>query len=560
LSATLPIFRALKDTQFSRGVLADANICLYHQWTKKLTIMTKPYLSKNVIFVALALFSFCSYNLSAQQIVKVFVLAGQSNMQGQGKIYDGSNGATGAILATFTPSCTDLGTESCDFTFNMLDGYGDGWNGWTYDFVQDGVVAATETLGQGFEGTATVTLDDGVPCDIVVNTAGAYGSEISWTVTNPFGGVEATLTGQSESYPSPNTLLDVIENDTDDQWSMLQTDGDWSVMDNAFIYFENGSGDIIRDQVSIGQGANPELIGPELMFGYQMDQYYEDPVLIIKTAWGGLSLAEDFRPPSAGGTTGAYYNDMIEIVENVTANITTEFPDLGISAFEIAGFAWFQGWNDGASEDFLNEYESNLNHLVSDVRNDFGVPNLPFVIASAGQGGYETHSGWTQDIQEIVAVAQENVGCDDIVYGGTVGFVNTKPLFMAASESPDDAGFHYHNNARTFLNIGKSIGDEMILAINDMAFCTETSVNSVADLVNWVAAYPNPTKGNLAIDLGEVYSEIDVIVRNSIGKKVFEKRFNASNRIEFFLEGASGVYFVEITSENKTATLRIVKE
>jgi hypothetical protein len=535
-------------------------ISLYITNRQKPTIMTKPFISKNVIIVALALFSFFSNNVSAQQKVQVFVLAGQSNMQGQGKIYDGSNGAIGVIMATFTPSCPDIG-ENCDFTFNMYDSYGDGWNGWIYDFVQDGVVVATETLSEGFEGTAIVTLDDEVPCNIVVNSAGAYGAEISWTVTNPFGDVVATMTGQNESYPSPNTLLDVIENDADDQWSMLGIDGDWNVLDNAFLYFENGDGDIIRDNVSIGQGANPNLIGPELMFAYQMDQYYQDPVLIIKTAWGGLSLAEDFRPPSAGGTTGAYYHEMIEIVEYVTANIITEFPDLEISEFEIAGFAWFQGWNDGASEDFLNEYESNLNHLVTDVRNDLDVPNLPFIIASSGQGGYETHSGWTQDMQEIISVAQENVGCDDIIYGGTVGFVDTKPLYMAFSESPDDAIYHYNNNALTFLNIGKSIGDEMILAINDMAFCTDlSSGDTVTDKDNWVNLYPNPTKGNLRIDLGEVYSKINVVVRNSIGKKVFQNEFAVSNRIEFFLEGASGVYFIEITSENNKDVLKIIKE
>ena len=76
---------------------------------------------------------------------------------------------------------------------------------------------------------------------------------------------------------------------------------------------------------------------------------------------------------------------------------------------------------------------------------------------------YESENLRHLDIQEIVAVAQENVGCDDEQYGGTVGFVNTKPFFMPTSESPDDAGFHFHNNARTFLNVGKSIGDEMIL-------------------------------------------------------------------------------------------------
>ena len=124
-------------------------------------------------------------------------------------------------------------------------------------------------------------------------------------------------------------------------------------LDDAYLYFPNGAGDTIRDHVTVGQGAYPDLIGPELMFAHQLDAYFEDPVLIIKTAWGGLSLAEDFRPPSAGGHTGPYYNAMIETVESVTQNLATEFPDIAVDEFEISGFAWFQGWNDGASEEFL---------------------------------------------------------------------------------------------------------------------------------------------------------------------------------------------------------------
>ena len=84
---------------------------------------------------------------------------------------------------------------------------------------------------------------------------------------------------------------------------------------------------------------------------------------------------------------------MIDIVNHVTNNISTEFPALGTSTYELAGFAWFQGWNDGASNSFLNEYESNLYNLINDVRNDLGFPNLPVVVASTGKGGYENHTG-----------------------------------------------------------------------------------------------------------------------------------------------------------------------
>ena len=81
---------------------------------------------------------------------------------------------------------------------------------------------------------------------------------------------------------------------------------------------------------------------------------------------------------------------MIQTVQDVTQNLATEFPDIGASDYEISGFAWFQGWNDGASDAFLAEYESNLNHLVNDVRNDLGVPDLPVVIANSGHGGFAT--------------------------------------------------------------------------------------------------------------------------------------------------------------------------
>jgi hypothetical protein len=122
----------------------------------------------------------------------------------------------------------------------------------------------------------------------------------------------------------------------------------------------------------------------------------------------------------------------------------------------------------------LNEYESNLYHLVNDVRNDLDIPDLPVVIASSGQGGFEaTNDLWVQSMQNIVAVAQESVGCNDTIYGGKVGFVDTKPYYLNQSESPEDAIYHFNNNALTFLNIGKAMGDEMILAINDMAFCYE---------------------------------------------------------------------------------------
>ena len=278
----------------------------------------------------------------------------------------------------------------------------------------------------------------------------------------------------------PGSLVDVIQNDAEDIWSAVGEVGNWNTAEGAYLHFAN-DGDTIRANVTVGQGDNPNLIGPELMFAHQLDAYYDDPILIIKTAWGGKNLAVDFRPPSAGGETGTYYDAMIQTVREVTQNLGSEFPEMGVTDFEISGFSWFQGWNDGASSSFLDEYESNLHHLISDVRNDLGAPNLPVVIVNSGHGGFEASSDlWVQDMQNIVSVAQETVGCNDSIYGGKVGFVETKQYYLNSSESPLDAIHHFHNNALTFLNIGKAMGEEMILAINDMAFCYGDCVEQIS--------------------------------------------------------------------------------
>lgn len=288
---------------------------------------------------------------------------------------------------------------------------------------------------------------------------------------------QSNMQGQgsiSDPEDDPGSLIDIIERDSDGAWSEIGNQDNWVTLDDAYIYYE-GDNETIASNVTVGQGADSNLIGPELMFAHRLDEFYDDPILIIKTAWGGKSLAEDFRPPSAGGTTGEYYNLMIDKVQYVIDNLDSEFPDINQSEIEISGFAWFQGWNDGASDVFLDEYESNLSHLVSDVRRDLGVPDLPFIVASAGQGGYlSTGDAWVTDMQEVVAVAQQNVGCDDETYRGKVGFVDTKRYYERAEDSPLDAIHHYNNNALTFLNVGKAIGDEMIKAMNDIAYCNSS--------------------------------------------------------------------------------------
>ena len=104
----------------------------------------------------------------------------------------------------------------------------------------------------------------------------------------------------------------------------------------------------------------------EYGMGFVLGDYFDDQVLILKVCWGGKSLAVDFRPPSSGGTVGPYYTLMINDIQSSINNIPTEFPGYNGETIEIAGFIWFQGWNDGEKESYINEYEENLKNLFDD--------------------------------------------------------------------------------------------------------------------------------------------------------------------------------------------------
>ncbi len=90
---------------------------------------------------------------------------------------------------------------------------------------------------------------------------------------------------------------------------MRGADGKPTVCDHVWISYSTGGGEQFGEgfgKLTAGYGSrrNPAQdggkIGPEFMFGITMDKVSQDPVLIIKTAWGGKSLNTDFRPPSAG--------------------------------------------------------------------------------------------------------------------------------------------------------------------------------------------------------------------------------------------------------------------
>ncbi len=236
-------------------------------------------------------------------------------------------------------------------------------------------------------------------------------------------------------------------------------DGNWVVRDDVWVRFQTGHG-LKKGGLTIGFAGYPGAhhIGPEFQFGHVIGDAIESPVLLIKTAWGGKSLFKDFRPPSSAGETGPYYKQMLAEVREGLDAIEHEFPKYDQQhGYEIAGFVWFQGWNDMFDEQGRDEYEENLVNLIKDFRVEFENPDLPVVIGELGNGGPDASGNMLaiRKAQEAAANRSE--------FRGTVKFVKTSQFARAKEESPNVGhGHHWFGNAESYFLIGDALGKAMV--------------------------------------------------------------------------------------------------
>ncbi|MGZ0168507.1 MAG: sialate O-acetylesterase [Planctomycetales bacterium] len=240
-------------------------------------------------------------------------------------------------------------------------------------------------------------------------------------------------------------------------------DGNWIERDDVFVRFKTRH-ETKKGGLSIGFAGYPgkHHIGPEFQFGHIAGAAFDEPVLLIKTAWGGKSLFKDFRPPSAGGETGPYYKQMIDEVREALTNVGTDFPSLAGRKLNLSGFVWMQGWNDMYDEKARTEYEQNLVHLIHDVRAEFKQPKLPVVIGELGNGGPKADGNMLaiRNAQRATASRDE--------FKGTVAFTPTADFARPAQESPNVGhGHHWFGNAESYFLIGDALGKEMLKLLSD---------------------------------------------------------------------------------------------
>jgi hypothetical protein len=265
------------------------------------------------------------------------------------------------------------------------------------------------------------------------------------------------------------------------------------------VWVANGG---VYDKLQPGFGGRKDYdklggnIGPEYAFGYYMGAALDEQVLLIKYGPGGQSLYVNFRPPSAGvpdgmkaEDVGGQYRALVGIVHDTLKNLKQRFPAYDEKAgYEMAGFVWFQGYNDLFDDKGRKEYGSNLVHLIKDLRKEFKAPDMKTVVGVMGVNGVkveevnikqkEVREGhrFVNTVPEfkgnVKAVESAPLLHPDIIAIKTAGWVNkdrdlkTQPITTEEQamlqRSTSSQGFHYNGEGRFFILLGKAFAEAML--------------------------------------------------------------------------------------------------
>ena len=271
---------------------------------------------------------------------------------------------------------------------------------------------------------------------------------------------------------SPGTMETLVKDNPEAYGHLVDDAGQPLVRDDVWVVDISHAGDrSMQGWLTTGFGAQGGHIGPEYGFGWVVGDHFEDPVLLIKCAWGGRSLVHNFLPPSAGdypppqedGDMGFQYAEVLRMVKEVTGDLETYFPDYEGDDYEIVGFGWHQGWNDRINAAAVDAYEGNMVHFIKDIRNDLGIDNLPFVIANTGISGWDITGGYRERVEKHMEAQLAPADADKYPeFAGNVAGVETRDFWRTQEQSPSGQGFHWHRNWETLYLIGAGMGEAMV--------------------------------------------------------------------------------------------------
>jgi len=224
------------------------------------------------------------------------------------------------------------------------------------------------------------------------------------------------------------------------QSNMVGSDSDDSLVDNhppfkgaaeeqTDVRFSHNLGPDKSSDGWVAMQPVDHVFGPEMTFARELKKHVDYPIAIIKDAWGGTTLVNDWNP--AGPEAGKQLYS--RLMKQVAARLK-ELDAQGIK-YHIEAMMWHQGENDMFDAEGIETYEKNLQNFIANVRKDFNVPKLKFFVGEISNKGV-----WGMDnrhrVAKICVQQLAVIEADPNVY-----FVPTSHVGFKIGRG---AGLHYH--------------------------------------------------------------------------------------------------------------------
>jgi predicted TIM-barrel fold metal-dependent hydrolase len=457
---------------------------------------------------------------ATEKPVKVYILAGQSNMVGIGQVNSGGtrwSGVTDAVVSVYpgpysasadydamTPTATQElpvygGVKPTPFPgggvqvsrgfITLKDSglyrFNAGYGSSEYNIMEiEGVEVCRREPGQKERSQIDYKIEGGKKYRFKVTFLTDAAGGLGWYRRTDIPGTLHTLARVQGKFPH-----------------LLDEEGNW--VSRQDVWYKGVVTATANKWLSVGCGAGSSNIGPELQFGHIMGYYHDEPVLILKASQGNRGLAWDFLPPGseryevdgkiyAGykdspaswdkGTTpkainwyaGKQYDDCFQAAHDVLANFDTNFPQWEGQGYEIAGFVWWQGHKDGSAV-HASRYEQNLVRLIKSLRSEFKAPKAPFVVGTIGFEGWNMEGPHVDVAKAQLAVSGERGNYAE--FAGNVLTVETRDFWASIEDSPRNQNFHYHQNAGVYMKVGDAMGRGMVRLLEGTEPVIDTHVH-----------------------------------------------------------------------------------
>lgn len=171
--------------------------------------------------------------------------------------------------------------------------------------------------------------------------------------------------------------------------------------------------------------------GPELSFGKLVSEHFGEPIGIIKVAFGGTNLAEDWNPAAHEGKE--LFSQLLSAIQLGENRLVERHLDA-----QLAAILWLQGESDSGSVEFSQSYKQNLRRFVDELRERLVAPSIPFIIGQIVDRGHVA-TRYANTVREAqLAVARE-----------------TRMTQLVPTDDLTDTGDLLHFDAPALVTLGK---------------------------------------------------------------------------------------------------------